>query len=539
VGGTLAAGQSGSVARSRSAGPSLAPICRPGQAEPDVRYELKIGLRYLYHGRRDQLMHRFGLIMLGGVGIGAVLLAVSHGSNPVGVLVLVLSMILASAFFLFSVFSVFTGVSVLGVVFGVAALTVVLAVTTGFQKQFRDKVLGVNAHVIVLKSQATFAEYRDVMKTAREIDRDVLAVQPFIFAEMLATRGKGELSGVAIKGIDPKLVRGVLDLDQHMIEGSVDSLLLETCPPGTDERTGDRPAVPGPPGAHAPGLPAGVITATEPDRPRCLKDPPIIMGKELAHKLKARLGDTVTVVVPLSNIDFDTWRAKTSAPRTRKFTVTGIFYSGFDEYDRRLMYAALTEVEELQGRGDQVMGVELKVRDVERAEQIAQRLEKALGGPPYQVQDWYELNHNLFTALTLQKLALVIILTLIIVVAAVNMVSALTMLVMEKVREIAILKSMGSSSSGVAVVFQVVGVAIGGAGTLLGIAIGLVTCYVVSRYGYHLDPKVYLIDRLPIEVKPLEVLLVAAITMVISVIATVVPSLSAAALRPVDGLRYD
>jgi len=505
-----------------------------------VRYELKIGWRYLYHGRRDQLMHRFGLIALGGVGAGAALLAVSHGSNPVGVLILVLSMILAAAFFLFSVFSVFTGVSVLGVVFGVAALTVVLAVTTGFQKQFRDKVLGVNAHVIVLKSQATFAEYRDVMRTAREIDRDVLAVQPFIFAEMLATRGKGELSGVAIKGIDPKLVRGVLDLDQHMIEGSVDSLLLEACPPGTDERTGERPAAaPGPRGAPAPGAPAGVISASEPDRPRCLKDPPIIMGKELAHKLKARLGDTVTVVVPLSNIDFDTWRAKTSAPRTRKFTVTGIFYSGFDEYDRRLMYASLTEVEELQGRGDQVMGVELKVRHVERAEAIAQRLEKALGGPPYQVQDWYELNHNLFTALTLQKLALVIILTLIIIVAAVNMVSALTMLVMEKVREIAILKSMGSSSSSVAVVFQVVGAAIGGAGTLLGIAIGLVTCYVVSRYGYHLDPKVYLIDRLPIEVKPLEVVLVAVITMVISVIATVVPSLSAAALRPVDGLRYD
>jgi lipoprotein-releasing system permease protein len=506
-----------------------------------VRYEFKIGWRYLYHGRRDELMRKLGLVALGGVGAGGGLLGLSHGSSPVGVLILVFCMIAAAACFLFSMFSVFTGVSVLGVVFGVAALTIVLAVTTGFQKQFRDKVLGVNAHVIVLKSQTNFAEYRDVMRTAREVDRDVLAVQPFIFAEMLATRGKGELSGVAIKGIDPKLVRGVLDLDQHMIEGSVDSLLLEACPPGTDDRTGERPAavMPGPRGTPPRGVPAGVITATEPDRPRCLKDPPIIMGKELVHKLKARLGDTVTVVVPLSNIDFDTWRAKTSAPRTRTFTVTGIFYSGFDEYDRRLMYASLTDVQELNGRGDQVMGVELKVRDVERAEAIAQKLEKALGGPPYQVQDWYELNHNLFTALTLQKLALVIILTLIIVVAAVNMVSALTMLVMEKVREIAILKSMGASSGGVAMVFQVVGIAIGGAGTLLGIAIGLVTCYAVARYGYHLDPKVYLIDRLPIEVRPLEVALVAAITMVISMLATVVPSLSAAALRPVDGLRYD
>jgi lipoprotein-releasing system permease protein len=435
----------------------------------------------------------------------------------VAVAALVLSMVWVAVFLLFSVFSVFTTVSVLGVVLGVAALTVVLAVTTGFQEQFRDKVLGVNAHVIVLKSQSTFAEYRDVMKTAREIDRDVIAVQPFIFAEMLVTRGKGELSGVAIKGIDPKLVRGVLDLDKHMIQGTVDTLLIEACPPGDV----DKP------------------TASVLDKPRCMKDPPLIMGKELAHKLKAKLGDVVTVVVPLSNIDFETWRAKSSAPRTRKFTVTGIFYSGFDEYDRRLMYTSLADTQELVGRGDQVMGVELKVKDVDRAELIAKRLEKALGGPPYQVQDWYELNHNLFTALRLQKLALVIILTLIIIVAAVNMVSALTMMVTDKTREIAILKSMGATSSSVALVFQVVGIAIGGAGTVIGVLIGLGTCYVVSRYGYHLDPKVYLIDRLPIEVKPLEVLLVAGITMVISVISTLVPSQSAASLRPVEGLRYD
>jgi lipoprotein-releasing system permease protein len=483
----------------------------------DVMYEAKIGWRYLYGGKRDKLMQRLGLGGVGIMGAGVAPLLLSDGANPVAVVVLVVGMILTAAFVLLSVFSVFTSVSVLGVVFGVAALTIVLAVTTGFQAQFRDKVLGVNAHVIVLKSQATFAEYRDVMKTAREIDPDVLAVQPFIFAEMLVTRGKGELSGVAIKGIDPKLVRGVLDLDKHMIEGTVDTLLIEACPPGD----ADKP------------------TAAQPGKPHCLKNPPIIMGKELAHKLKAKVGDVVTVVVPLSNIDFDTWRAKSSAPRTRKFTVTGIFYSGFDEYDRRLMYTSLADTQELVGRGDQVMGVELKVRDVDRAEDIARNLEKALGGPPYQVQDWYELNHNLFTALKLQKLALVVILTLIIIVAAVNMVSALMMMVTDKTREIAILKSMGSTSASVALVFQVVGLAIGGAGTVIGVLIGLGICYVVSHYGYHLDPKVYLIDRLPIEVKPLEVLLVAGITMAISIISTLVPSQSAASLRPVDGLRYD
>ena len=474
-----------------------------------------IGWRYLYAGKRDKLMQVLALVALAGVALGIVVLTMSGGANPIGVVTLVFSLIATCVCLLFSIFSVITSVSVLGVAFGVAALTIVLAVTTGFQQQFRDKVLGVNAHVIIMKSQSTFAEYRDVMKTSREIDPDVLAVQPFIFAEMLATHGKGELSGVAIKGVDPKLVRGVLDLDKHMQEGSVDSLALKVCSPEDADR---------PDAARS--------------HPGCLKDPPIIMGKELAHKLKTKVGDIVTVVVPLSNID-DLWRAKASAPRTHKFTVTGVFYSGFDEYDRRLMYTSLADTQDLWGRGDQVMGVELKVKDVDRAGEIAKRLEQTLGGPPYQVQDWYELNHNLFTALKLQKLVLVFILTLIILVAAINMVSALTMMVTDKTREIAILKSMGASSPSVALAFQFVGVAIGGVGTLIGVIIGLTTCYVVSRYGFHLDPKVYLIDRLPFDVRPLEVALVAGIAMAISVIATLVPSQSAAGMRPVDGLRYD
>src|SRR3569833_3880564 len=334
----------------------------------------------------------------------------------------------------------------LGVVLGVAALTTVLAVTTGFPQQIRDKVLGVNAHVIVLKSQATFAEYRDVMDTAMHIDPDVITIQTFIFAKMLVTRGKGELSGVAIMGVDPKLVKGVLDLESHMEKGSVDSLSIE---------------------------------------PKAGEPPPIINGKQLAHKLKAKVGDDVTVVVPMSHYDFDTWKVKSSAPRTKRFKVTGIFYSGFDEYDRRLMYTSLHATQELVGRGDQVMGVEMEVKDVDRAEAIAQQLEKALGGPPYQVQDWYELNHNLFTALNFQKLALVIILTLIIIVATVNMVSALTMMVTDKTREIAILKSMGSTSSGVARVFHKQRQANSNNGTEHSVGIGLATCYSVSAYGYH------------------------------------------------------
>nr|HEX4313707.1 ABC transporter permease [Kofleriaceae bacterium] len=465
-----------------------------------MAYEARIGWRYLYGGKHDRVMMMTAAASAVIALLGLVIVLTTDGESSFGVLMLVGGIIATSVFTLLSIFSVFTAVSVLGVALGVSALTIVLAVTTGFQQQFRDKVLGVNAHVIVLKNQSTFGEYRDVMKTAMDIDPDVLAVQPFIFAEMLVTRGKGELSGVAIKGIDPKLVRGVLDLDKHMTEGSIDTLAA----------------------------------------PRGPNDPPaIIMGKELAHKLKAKLGDEVTVVVPLSNLDFNTFQAKSSSPRTKKFKVTGIFYSGFDEYDRRLMYTSLQDTQDLVGRGDQVMGVEMKVKDVDRAEEIAEKLEKALGGPPYQVQDWYELNHNLFTALNLQKLALVIILTLIIVVAVVNMVSALYMTVTDKTREIAILKSMGATSWSIGAVFVVVGMTIGLAGTIVGLAVGLVTCKVVGTYGYHLDPKVYLIDRLPIDVRWQEVVLVVGVTMVISLLAAIVPSRVAAALQPVEGLRYD
>jgi lipoprotein-releasing system permease protein len=155
------------------------------------------------------------------------------------------------------------------------------------------------------------------------------------------------------------------------------------------------------------------------------------------------------------------------------------------------------------------------------------------------VQDWYELNHNLFTALNLQKLALVIILTLIILVAAVNMVSAMFMMVTDKTREIAILKSMGATSGSVAWTFQIVGVVIGSIGMTIGVVLGLAICYVVSSYGYHLDPKVYLIDKLPIEVRWFEVVLVSGITMAVSVLVTLFPSLTASALRPAEGLRYD
>ncbi len=465
-----------------------------------MSYELGIGWRYLYKGggsRRSAVGCAASLLLT----IAAALIFVQTGGESGFALVAMAGgMVATVSFALLFVFSVFTTVAVLGVVLGVAALTLVLAVTTGFQKEFQDKVLGVNAHVIVMKNTPDFSEYREVMEIARDIDPEVRSVQPFIFVEMQATRGMGRETGVAIKGVDPDLVTEVLDLDRHMVAGDVSEL----------GRSTDGDAA-----------------------------PPVIVGEVLANEIDAQVGEEVTLVAPLSGIDTDTWERTGDPPRSEVFEVVGKFYSGFDEYDRRLMYIPLAKAQELQGRGDKVMGVELTVANVDRARAIGDKLEQALGGDPYVIQDWHELNENLFMALSLQKVALLIVLTLIVFVAIFNMVSALTLMVIDKTREIAILKSMGATSPSVARIFQVVGVGIGGVGTVFGLTIGLVLCAAVAAFDYDLDPQVYLIDRLPVEVVTSEVVLVGIGTMVISAVATLFPSAKASRLPPVEGLRYD
>jgi lipoprotein-releasing system permease protein len=464
-----------------------------------MRYELQIGWRYLYHRpRRAKLLMGLFMLFVGVAVLSALFWLQASRPPPVTVFTFTAGAVGAIVVGVVNVFSVFTSVSVFGVVLGVSALTIVLSVTSGFQTAFQDKVLGVNAHVLVMRNTLDFANYRDVEKIAAA-QPGVKAVQPFIFVEMLITRGKGELSGIAMKGVDPDRLASVLDLPKHMQEGTID-----------------------------------VLRRVTPDAA-----PPIIIGKELAQKLKAEVGSEVTLVLPNMGADFKAWQAGQGTARTRKFRVEGIFYSGFDEYDRRLVYVSIRDAQDFLGEGDVVRGVEMKLDDVNRARSVARSLEAALGGEPYVVVDWRELNNNLFTALTIQKVALLVFLTLIIIVAAFNMVAALTMMVLDKVKEIAILKSMGANAVGVSGIFQVVGLTIGAMGTALGLGLGLLLCHVVARYGYELDPKVYLIDRLPIAVDPYEVVLVAVMTMVICFVATLYPALKASGLHPVEGLRYE
>jgi lipoprotein-releasing system permease protein len=467
------------------------------------RYEPFIAWRYLYHRRHGSMTMTltiiFGVLSL--LSVGAVF--ASRGEAQVVGTSLALPAILLFLFFgLLNIFSGFTAVSIIGVTIGVLALVVVLSVTSGFQQSFKQKVLGVNAHVIVMKYGQDFSEYRDIMAKARA-HKHVSAAAPFVFYEGMLAAGN-TMSGSIIKGIDPALSPQVLELRPSMRIGKVEDIAVRAPP-------------------NDGGPPVGGI----------------FVGQEMAKKLKIKIGDRVRVVSPKTDLDPSAWNKPGAGPSTREFRLAGVFYTGFEEYDARLAYVNVKDAQTFYEQGDVVTGVELKLDDIDRAVDVKEELYKDLGGPPYRVIDWEELNHNLFTALKTQKAAITILLTVIVIVAAFNIIAAMTMLVIGKTKEIAILKSMGMRSTGVARLFQVAGLTIGVIGIVLGILVGLVTIVILRRYNYQLDPHVYLIDQLPVKVNVDEVIMTACITLSICFLATLYPALKAARMRPVDGLRYE
>jgi len=468
------------------------------------RYEPFIAWRYLYRRRRSP-----ALLILTAIFFGLALaahLAVffsAHQTQLIGTALSQPMTLLFLFFLLLNFFSGFTTVSIVGVAIGVQALVTVMSVTSGFQQSFRQKVLGVNAHVLVLKYGLDFSEYREVMKRVLEQPR-VKAAAPFVFNEMMLAHGPA-LSGVLIKGVDPKLAPTVIDISEKLTAGTFADLSKRQSP-------------------NDGGAPL----------------PSMFVGKELAKKIKAKVGDRVRVVSPKASLDPGAWdTSRGEAPAVHEFRVAGIFYSGFDEYDRRLCYVTLADGQELVGAGDVVMGVEIKVDDIGRAQEVSRQLLQRLGGTPFRVIDWEELNHNLCTALKMQKIALIMFLTLIVIVAAFNIVAALTILVIDKTKQIAIFKAMGMSERQVGLIFTWVGLIIGTVGTAAGVGLGLLVCAVVQRYGYALDPKVYLIDRLPVVVSIDEIGIIALITLCICFAATVYPQIKASRMHPVDGLRYE
>ncbi len=465
--------------------------------------ERLVGLRYLHRGRgsRGAQVALVAGIALVALGFGVFMLV--HGRSRVvetaAVLGVLAGGLVAVVAFLLRTFSVFTTVSTMGVVLGVASLVVVLAVTSGFEREFQDKVLALNAHLIVMPYgdvDVDGPEIADIEKHLRGTP-GVVRMAKFLFSAGEVMIGR---VGANLKGID--LQQGADDLRRSLIAGSVEAL--------------DQPA--------SCVLPSGTPRKTTEDVGR------IALGVELAHHLHVGVGDCVTIMIPFSS-------GVGEAPVSYLFKVVGMFRMGFNEYDTRLAYISIADAHRLADARRLVSGVELRFSDPMMALSAGPELKKRLDGP-YRIIDWKELNHNLFMALTMQKVIISLLLVLIIVVAAFNIIASLTMIVLSKVREIAILKSMGAPAGMVARVFLIGGTTVGVVGTGLGIAFGLLICLLARLYGYPLDPKVYLIGALPVRIAGGEILSVAAATMGICFLATVYPSLRASRLRAVEGLRY-
>ncbi|MCC6522173.1 MAG: FtsX-like permease family protein [Polyangiaceae bacterium] len=566
--------------------------------------------------------------------------------------------------------SVGTAFAILGVSLGVAALATIMSVTGGFHQQFREKVLGVNAHVLVLKYSTNFGEYRDVMERVAHV-RGVIGVAPFSINPMMLTHGDATATGVLVKGVDPELSLGterretsewpaeflrldpVLDLPKYIVRGSFEGLRRPTAhpaapkgyedfeyvprppPPATVGSNGWPPAPSGWPPSPAPTTPgsgpsatasaepapsaSGAPATTRPRSPTLLPTPldlppepaapphptasasgaagtgaatasavapspgapppattvriatgegagggpsalpeedtlppdldadlcsnpeavkalpGIVVGVALAKTLRLDLGDCVTVTSPIIGAYYAQGRVR--PPVAVRFRVIAMFEAGFDQYDSKLVYTDLYEAQNFYKHGDTVTGVEMRVDDIDRAREIAREIDGLLPQGVYHTMDWEELNHGLFTALRIQQVLMSGVLALIIVVAAFTVVATLIMVVLDKRKEISVLKAMGATNEAILRIFVYQGGIIGLLGTGLGLLLGYGVCKGLLVYGFPLDPKVYFISRLPVQVRPHEFVITGIIAIVICLVATILPSLYAARLRPADGFR--
>jgi lipoprotein-releasing system permease protein len=395
--------------------------------------------------------------------------------------------------------SLITWISVGGIALGVAALLTVIAVMTGFEEDLRDKILSTNAHVVVLSHDPDGITDTAKVLAAVEGAPGVIGASPFILSQVMLTTPRG-VSGVMFNGIDPRRIARVATLPDEMVEGSVDALA-------------DRPAV------------------VDRDQLR----PGILLGRELARTLGVYLQDDVSVVSPVGEPS----PMGGMIPKIRVFRVVGIFATGMYEYDNSLAYVSVASAQEFLGMGTAVTGITVKTADFFHASETAAELQRRLGFP-YWARDWIDMNRNLFSALKLEKITMFVILTLIVLVAAFNIVSGLIMTVMEKGREIAILQSMGATRRFVRRIFLWQGIVIGVSGTTLGLLIGVAICMVLKHWHFiELPGDVYYFTTLPVEIRWSDFALVTAAAIALSFLATLFPSWQAARFDPVEALRYE
>lgn len=421
-----------------------------------------------------------------------------------------------------------TALSVGGVGVGVMALIIVLSVMSGFEQDLQQKILGTNSHGVVLKYSDSMAEYEEVMKKVAKV-KGVAGQTPFILNEVMIS-SEGNISGSMIKGIDPETVGTVTDLPKYLLPPSKldwlddPSQIQRRHLGGLDDKPSELERKPHDEYLEMPKE----DSEAEPVLPG------ILLGRELASSLKVVVGDRVNVVSPLGG----EMGPQGPMPKSRPFRVAGIFYSGMFEYDSKFVYIHLRDAQSFFGiKG--ASGIELKMEDIDDARRVTRAIYDKLEGYPYRTKDWGEMNRNLFAALRLEKLVMGIILSIIVIVAAGLIVATVIMLVLEKRKEIAVLKALGVSDGGIVKIFLSEGLQIGVAGGMLGLVAGLAWCFFIERVGIKLDPQVYYIPALPVKIEPLQTALAVIIAILVTFLASIYPALKASQVEPVEGLKAE
>ncbi len=395
-----------------------------------------------------------------------------------------------------AVVGVITAISVIGVAAGVASLIIALAITNGMRRDLQERLVGSTAHVLLMRTAGDGMEnWRGLMARMATIPH-VVAESPGLYGQVLISHG-ARSGGALIKGILPADERKVGDLLQSIKQGSADEL--------------EPSAV----------LPGGLA-------------PPIVIGNELAVTLGASVGDKLLVTSPQGEMT-----PLGLVPRYQRFRVVGIFTSGFYQYDSSYAFMRLADAQRLFSEPDVISVLSFRIDDLYQAQQVGEALEKA-AGPGFQATNWMEQNRELFRALKEEQVVTFIVLALIVIVAALNILIALTMMVMEKTRDIAVMMSFGVRAEQIRRIFLCQGLLISSIGTVLGLVLGYTASLAGSHFRFiHLDASVYSIDYLPFAPRFTDALIVAAVLLGVSLLATIYPSSSAASILPAEALRYE
>jgi len=427
--------------------------------------------------------------------------------------------------------------SILGVAFSTLALCGVVSIMGGFGADLKQKILGNNAHIRIDTDQVGgFKGADEILRDVRLV-RGVHGATPIAGGEAMASSASNT-AGVLLRGVDPDSIGSVIDLLRNIEVGRfaylTDTQKLADLP-------ADEPIGIGPGGERylkGPRLRPWLSRDLEPGLEELMRPPDvypgIVIGRELAKTLHVYVGDEIRLVAPLGELG-----PMGVMPRTRHFRIAAIFYSGMYEYDSAYAYTLADVAQDFLDLQDHYTAIDVKVDEAENVESVRPAVAAAVNRPDLRVRDWKEMNKNLFSALKLEKIATFVILSLAIAVASFCIICTLLLMVTEKSKEIAILKAIGASDGSILGIFMSEGLLIGAIGTIFGVLTGFTGCYSLKRLGLRLDPDVYYIDRLPIEVNLGDYALVGVCALLITMLATVYPAVAASRLRPVEGIRYE